>query len=90
MRISTLTQSCTAIVENLSQQGARFECEELFALDQTLRVSGGAGAAMFAERRAKVRWRRDNRYGVVFEDTFSLGDFARLAAQLQFPALLDD
>jgi len=28
-------------------------------------------------------------YGVVFDDTFTLGDFARLAARLQAPALLE-
>ena len=41
------------------------------------------------EIRAKVRWRRERHYGVVFDDTFALGDFARLAARLQAPALLD-
>ena len=43
----------------------------------------------FAEVRAKVRWRRDHDYGVVFDDTFTLGDFARLAARLQAPGLLE-
>jgi hypothetical protein len=88
IRISTLTQSCTGIVENLSQQGARFECGELFAIDQNLRIQGDEGAGVFRELRAKVRWRRDRHYGVVFDDTFALGHFARLAAQLQAPALL--
>jgi hypothetical protein len=40
--------------------------------------------------RAKIRWRRDQRYGLVFEDTFTLGDFARMAAWLQAPALLGE
>jgi hypothetical protein len=90
IRITTLTQSCTGIVENLSQQGARFECDHLFAIDQTLRISGGQGAGDFKELRAKVRWRRDSHYGVVFDDTFTLSDFARLAAKLQYPGLLQD
>lgn len=90
IRIKTLTQSCTGIVENLSQQGARFECDELFAIDQTLRIAGGPGVSGFDELRTKVRWRRDHNYGVVFDDTFTLGDFARVAARLQFPALLDE
>lgn len=84
--ISALGQSHEGIVENVSQQGARFECDALFAIDQTLRISG-AGA--FREVRAKVRWRRDRLYGVVFDDTFTLGDFARFAARLQAPALLE-
>ena len=87
--LSTLTQKCEGVVENLSQQGARFECDGLFAIDQSLRVSSPDGGSLFKEVRAKVRWRRDRQYGVVFDDTFTLGDFARLAARLQAPSLLD-
>lgn len=84
--VSTLTQSCEAIVENLSQQGARFSCDGLFAIDQNLRIEGEE----LNEVRAKVRWRRDQNYGVVFDDTFTLGDFARMAARLQAPALIEE
>ncbi len=82
--IGTLTQQYDILVENLSQQGARFECEGRLAIDQSLRFEGPG----FREVRAKVRWRRDNRYGVVFDDTLALGDFARLVARLQNPSLL--
>lgn len=85
IRIMTLTQSGKGIVENLSQQGARFKSKELFAIDQTLRISGHD---FLNDIRAKVRWRRDERYGVVFDDTFTLGDFARFAARIQAPSLL--
>ncbi|MEM9500608.1 MAG: PilZ domain-containing protein [Pseudomonadota bacterium] len=88
--IGTLTQVSEGIVENLSQQGARFECQGLFAIDQNLRIEGADNADYFKEVRAKVRWRRDQHYGVVFDDTFTLGDFARLAARMQAPALLDE
>lgn len=74
----------TAIVENISQQGARFECPELLAIDQSLRLEGRG----LRETRAKVRWRRGEHYGVVFDDTFSLRDFALLVARLQAPGLL--
>lgn len=84
--IGTLTDSHEALVENLSQQGARFECDGKLAIDQSIRFAGPG----FKEVRAKVRWRRDNRYGVVFDDTLALGDFARLVARLQNPALLRD
>lgn len=87
--ISALTQTAEGIIENLSQQGARLECQELFAIDQNLRVKGIDEAIAFKETRAKVRWRRDRNYGVVFDDTLTLGDFARLAARLQAPALLE-
>ncbi len=82
--ITTLTQSSEAIVENLSQQGARISSEAMFAIDQAVRLDGGG----LDKVRAKVRWRRDECYGVVFDDTFTLGDFARMAARLQAPALL--
>lgn len=83
--IKTLTHDCEGIVENLSQQGARFESEEMFAIDQSIRLSSHEG---LRDVRAKIRWRRDTKYGVVFDDTFSLGDFARLVARLQAPRLL--
>lgn len=85
--ISTLTQRCTAMVNNLSQQGALIECSGLFAIDQNLRIEGGEIAPELKEIRAKVRWRRGAQYGVVFDDTFTLGDFAKLAARLQAPEL---
>jgi hypothetical protein len=89
--IRTLTQQCEGVIENVSQQGARFECDGLFAIDQSIRIEGsGITGAFRREVRAKVRWRRDRHYGVVFDDTFTLGDFARLAAQLQEPGLLHD
>ncbi|MFZ9394525.1 MAG: PilZ domain-containing protein [Erythrobacter sp.] len=74
-----------ATVLNLSQQGARLECGSLYAIEQNLRLSGEA----LRETRAKVRWRRNAHYGVVFDDTFSLRDFALLVARLQAPGLLD-
>jgi hypothetical protein len=89
VRVSTLTQSCEGVVENLSQQGARFECDALLAIDQTVRLDAPDASGVLREVRAKVRWRRGKSYGVVFDDTFTLGDFARLAAKLQAPALLD-
>lgn len=73
-----------ALVENISQQGARIECDELLALDQSLRLESHG----LRETRAKVRWRRGEHYGVVFDDTFSLRDFALLAVRLQAPGLL--
>lgn len=89
--INMLSGPVDATVENLSQQGARLTCDALLAIDQNVRLrfpSPGGGTAH--EVRAKVRWRREQHYGVVFDDTFTLGDFARLAAKLQAPALLDN
>lgn len=71
-------------VINLSQQGARIECEALLAIDQPLRLISG----MLPEVRARVRWRRDRQYGLVFDDTFSLSQLALFAARAQLPELL--
>ncbi|MEP0189491.1 MAG: PilZ domain-containing protein [Erythrobacter sp.] len=90
VRLNTLSQSTEATVGNLSQQGARLDGGMQFALDQNVRIEGCDGAEAFGEVRAKVRWRGDEQCGVVFDDTMTLREFARLAAKLQAPALLDD
>lgn len=87
--VTTLGTGFEALVENLSQQGARLTCEHRLAIDQTVRLALPLLWGQPREVRAKVRWRRDSQYGVVFDDTFTLGDFARLAAQLQAPGLLE-
>lgn len=88
VKVSTLTQSCEAFIENLSQQGARFSCDQILAIDQSVRLECLESDIGFGEVRAKVRWRRDSEYGVVFDDTLTLADFAKLAARLQSPKLL--
>lgn len=88
--MSTLAGRFDAVVENLSQQGARITCDQLLAIDQTVRMAAPGVAGETREVRAKVRWRRERHYGLVFDDTFTLGEFARLAAALQAPALLED
>ncbi|WP_379922917.1 PilZ domain-containing protein [Erythrobacter sp. R86502] len=87
--IHTLSGCFDAVVENVSQQGARLSCDTLLAIDQNVRIAGPGPGGQIREVRAKVRWRRDRQYGVVFDDTFTLGEFARLAALLQAPALLE-
>lgn len=80
-----LGQEHHAIVRNLSQQGARIECEQRLAIDQIVRLR----SRPLPEIRAKVRWRGGNEYGLVFEDTFKLAEFAELAAHLQSPSLIE-
>lgn len=86
VRVVTLTQRVNATIHNISQQGARMESDALFAIDQTIRIEGDH----MKEVRAKVRWRRENSYGLVFDDTYSMQDFALLAAALQCPDLIGD
>lgn len=72
-----------AVTQNLSQQGCRVESAAPLALAQALIVESSHLPGI----RAKVRWRRDGDCGLVFDDTFSLRDFAVLAARLQCPSL---
>jgi len=59
----------------------------LYAIDQSLRVKCTEQEVSFRDVSAKVRWRRDSKYGVVFENTPLLEECARLAANLQNPEL---
>lgn len=68
-----------ATVRDLSQQGARIECAEQLALERRFRLEIQGVAPIHA----KVRWRRRPAAGLVFEDSFQLDDFARLAFRLQ-------
>lgn len=86
LTVSSLTQKGEAVTLNLSQQGARIECDAVFALDQMVRID----SEHFPETRAKVRWRKDANYGLVFENTFSLREFSLMAAAVQCPPMLQD
>lgn len=72
-----------AVTQNISQQGCRVECAMPLALAQPVLVE----SALLPGIRAKVRWRRGNACGLVFDDTFSLKDFAVHAARMQCPTL---
>ena len=72
-----------AVTENISQQGCRVDCALPLALAQGVIVE----SAHLPGIRAKVRWRRDGACGLVFDDTFTLRDFAVHAARLQCPTL---
>ena len=84
LTVTAISGRAEAITENLSQQGCRFDCDALFAIDQNLRIEGEG----LPEIRAKVRWRKGSTYGLVFENTFTLREFAQLAAYLQCPQLV--
>lgn len=86
IEITTLAGRSEGMIENLSQQGAQVTCATVFARDQMVRLKG----PKLPEISAKVRWRDDGRYGLVFENTFALEQLARLAASLQAPGLLED
>lgn len=83
LTLRTLAGPNPAVTQNISQQGCRVECAAPLALAQGVLVE----SPYLPGIRAKVRWRRDGACGLVFDDTFSLRDFALHAARLQCPAL---
>lgn len=88
VRLGFLGREVDAEVINISQQGAMIRSATRLALAQPLRVISD----ILPEVRARVRWRRDasggGEYGLVFDDTFSLGQLALFAAGAQAPELL--
>ncbi|HYD24944.1 MAG TPA: PilZ domain-containing protein [Croceibacterium sp.] len=68
-----------AMLCNLSQQGAQIRTEEKLSLIQRVKIS----AEGMPEIAGKVRWRRDESYGLSFEDTFQFAQLAALAFELQ-------
>jgi hypothetical protein len=71
--------AAAAVIHDISQQGAKVTSDTRFAIDQRVRLS----APDLPEVNAKVRWRRGDTYGLVFEDTFQFGDLARIVAAMQ-------
>lgn len=83
LSLRTLAGTVAAVTRNLSQQGCRVEAAMPLAIAQSVVIESPHLPGI----RAKVRWRRDGECGLVFDDTFSLRDFAIHAARLQCPAL---
>jgi hypothetical protein len=77
--VSSHGTTAGVVIRNLSQQGARIESPMRLSLDQKLRLESDSLPII----QASVRWRKDNEYGLSFDDTFQFAELARLAAQLQ-------
>lgn len=78
-RLAGLTGRFDATIRNISMQGAQIECENRLAIDQRLRLSNTS----LREIVTKVRWRKGNLYGLIFDDTFQFADLARFVAHAQ-------
>lgn len=72
-------EKVAATIYNISQQGARITTDHALARDQRLRLEI-ADAGVVA---AQVRWREEDTYGLVFDDTFRFDELALLASRLQ-------
>ncbi|WBY17131.1 PilZ domain-containing protein [Erythrobacteraceae bacterium WH01K] len=67
-------------IRNISQQGACVESDALWSCSQLVRLQG---KGLPDPLHSKIRWQSERLHGLVFERTFALADFARLAARLQ-------
>jgi len=70
---------CKGTLRNLSQQGALISTEERLSLAQRIKLT----ARGLPEVAAKVRWRRNEQYGLTFEDNLQFSDLALIVFQLQ-------
>jgi len=70
---------CKGTLRNLSQQGALVTTDEKLSLAQRVKLS----AAGLPEVAAKVRWRRNDQYGLSFEENFQFSDLALIVFNLQ-------
>jgi len=66
-------------LHNLSQQGALISTTEKLSLIQRVKIR----AEGMPEIAGKVRWRRNDSYGLSFEDTFQFAELAALAFELR-------
>ena len=69
----------TGKIANLSRQGALIEADATLAIDQAVMLD----ALGLPTIEARVRWKRQNRFGLVFDTTFSLKELAILLERLQ-------
>ena len=68
-----------ATIHNLSQQGALIATPERLSLMQRVKIRADG----MPEITGKVRWRRNDSYGLSFEDTFQFAELAALAFELR-------
>jgi hypothetical protein len=68
-----------ATIANLSQQGAQIRTQEHLSLAQRVKLEIEGVPAIAA----RVRWRRNDGYGLSFEETFQFAELAALAFDLQ-------
>jgi hypothetical protein len=82
VRVSAGGATHLGMLNDLSQRGGRLETACHLAMDQQIRIEAEELRAVYA----KVRWRKRNVYGLIFDNTFRLDELACLAFRLQPPA----
>jgi len=72
-------ETCPISFCDISQQGARIACDKRLMMNELVRIETRFLPPIYA----KVRWRREPQYGLVFEHPFRLDELARISAPLQ-------
>lgn len=67
-----------ANLANLSRQGGSIHCTSKLSIDQLIRIQ----ARGLPEIEARVRWRKDGTYGLIFDTTISLANLAMIIRDL--------
>lgn len=70
------------VIRDISQQGARIECDRALAIDQHVRLKAHGLPEIFAS----VRWKAGLGHGLVLQRCFRLDELARLAWTVAEPA----
>lgn len=68
-----------AMIVDMSQQGACIEASHEYAIDQLMRVEIDG----LPTRTGCVRWRKDQKHGLVFQESLALDELAGYARQFQ-------
>jgi hypothetical protein len=68
------------VIQNLSQDGALIEAEAPLSQHQRVRIDC---APIFSARQARVQWKSQSRYGLSFENGFSLVQLAEIARSIR-------
>lgn len=79
--LTSLAGSVAADLCNISQQGALVRSPVRLALAQQVRLK----AHGLPEVAARVRWRRDDAFGLVFQDTFQFAQLGQIVPGMQTP-----
>lgn len=77
--VTTNAHSFRSEVYNLSQQGALLQSAAILVVQQPIKLE----VKGFSTISAKVRWTDENYFGLAFDDTFTLKEFAVRVALLQ-------
>lgn len=76
--LHTAGQTFPAEMHNISRQGALITCPYALAIDQSIVIEEKG----LPRIEARVRWRKDNRHGLIFDTTFTLGQLALVLQKL--------